>query len=234
MVRIKLMLGLAVLVVMAAGGSVAHAQSEPFQDVVVTTFGGATTNLGDNNCANPAIDDCGVPIAEGAACNANDGILDPTTGDGDVNEFGCYHLAGRVPAVGGTPCLFTDPDDAAENTIACSGTIVSTGNYQNLVCGTGTATGWATITTGIPGDDPIEIDYTITFVAGQGVMTITGDGQDGHGDGRGSGITGSGVVSITPVPPPPAGTAVGCVNTPATGFKVTGMVTIYLPDNGPV
>jgi hypothetical protein len=236
MVRIKLMLGLAVLVVMAAGTSVAQAQN-PNNDTVVTTFDGATTNLGDNNCANPATDDCGVPIAEGAACTANDGIDDPTTDDGDLNEFGCYHFTGNVPAnPPGAGCVFLDPTDTgvpSENNTACSGTIVSTGNYQNITCGTGTATGWATITTGIPGDDLIEIDYTITFVAGQGVMTINGDGQDGHTDGAGPGITGGGVVSILPTTTPPGPPPIGCVNAPATGFTVKGSTTMVLPDNGP-
>jgi hypothetical protein len=230
MVRIKFMLGLAALVVMVGATSVAQAQN-PNNDTLVTTFDGTTTQLGDNNCANPATDDCGVPINEPAAhpppytqCTATDGIGPLNTDTG----AGCFRFNGNVPAAASGTCVFNDPTDPTETQLMCHGTIVSEGSYNNVVCGTGTVDGWATITTGVLGDDPINIDYSIVLNNNRGPLVITGDGLDGHGDGPGNGIIGGGVVSITPTP------IGGCVPpTTATGFTVLGTMNITLPDNGP-
>jgi hypothetical protein len=231
MVRIKFMLGLAVLVVMAAGSSVAQAQN-PNNDTVVTTFDGTTgTVLGDNNnCPAGQTDDCNVPLVEPNPpaynqCAANDGI---DQGAMDQGEVGCFRFTGSVPAnPPGAGCVFADTTDPTERSLSCSGGIISEGNYTNQVCGTGTVDGWATITTNIPGDTSIDIDYTIVFTAGQGVLAILGDGQDKHSDG-GPMIVGGGAVSITPIP-----LVGGCVTVPATGFNVTGTANITMPDNGP-
>jgi hypothetical protein len=78
---------------------------------------------------------------------------------------------------------------------------VSNGHYDNIQCGTGTATGTAVITGAIN----VTLGYSITFTGGQGVLTLT------------SGGTGAGPVSIVPQ-------TGGCVTAPATSFTVTGSV----------
>jgi hypothetical protein len=186
---------------------------------MVTTFDGSTTALGDNNCGN-AVDGCGVPVAEGGACTATDGIA---PGIQDLNDPGCFSFAGSVPATPpGVGCVFADLLNASETGL-CTGTITSAGNYNNLVCGTGTVDGWATITTNVPGDQNIELDYTIIFVAGHGVVTVIPDAQDGHSDGAGP--IGAGVVDILPQP-----LIGGCVTTAATGFTATGLWVLTMND----
>lgn len=55
--------------------------------------------------------------------------------------------------------------------------ITSSGTYSNIVCGTGSASGSATVTwTGPIGSGSETVSYGITFVAGVGVMTGGADG----------------------------------------------------------
>ena len=92
--------------------------------------------------------------------------------------------------------------------------ISSSGSYTNIVCGTGTATGNA----GITGPEPYSINYTITFVAGLGVLVGSGGDTDGGPSGPAVGV-----VDIAPntdnhlVAPPPTSNA--CV----TDFLATGV-----------
>jgi hypothetical protein len=235
MFKVKLALVLSVAAVMAVGSSAAWAD-----DVLTTTFSGATQNLGDGNGSGddtiPGITLANPPTNPPTACPATDGIENPTGGDGDIGETGCYYFTGSLPVanppVGPVPasvtCSFADPTDSAEDMIGCSGSIESSGNYLNVVCGTGTATGTALIklNTSNTGDEYIGINYTILFVGGVGTLTVTGGTHesDGGSGPLGLGITGGGVVDITPVP------TTGCVTGPALGFNVIGHVTLYMPD----
>jgi hypothetical protein len=113
--------------------------------------------------------------------------------------------------------------------------IASNGNYTNTMCGTGGAGGSATISANPAALDlnhefPANIDYTIAFTAGQGILTVTGGS---HADGTGA--SGIGVVSIQPdptqglpdLPPPPIGPADGkCTH----GFVVEGAAVVTLTD----
>lgn len=102
-----------------------------------------------------------------------------------------------------------------EANTACS--VTSTGTYTNVVCGTGLATGNATITEGGGSDTYTVSNYTIVFVGGVGVVvapTIT----ESEADGDTVPGVGAGVVVLTPVGsavPPPTGL---CVTT----FTVVG------------
>jgi hypothetical protein len=79
--------------------------------------------------------------------------------------------------------------------------ISASGTYNNIQCGTGTAQGVATVS----GAVNTTLGFTITFAAGQGVLTVT------------SGGTGGGNVHIVP-------NVGGCVTGPATSFTVAGTI----------
>ena len=105
-----------------------------------------------------------------------------------------------------------DGDGALPEAGTCG--ISSSGTYTNIVCGTGTATGSASVT----GPEGYGINYTITFVAGLGVLLGSGADTDGGNNG-----TDVGIVDIAPntdnhaVAPPPTSNA--CV----TDFLATGV-----------
>ena len=93
--------------------------------------------------------------------------------------------------------------------------ITSSGSYLNLLCGTGTATGTATVAFS-NGQTFSNIGSTIAFVGGTGALAVTG------------GASGGGEVSIVPgdVPAPVgAGSGGNCVTTAVTQFKVYGNFT---------
>lgn len=138
--------------------------------------------------------------------------------DSDTVDF-TGTAAATVPLVGGSGtfsfnsnlCEMVSPPDGSAVSVgeagACS--LTAFGTYTSIVCGTGTASGTATLN----GPDGTETgNFTITFVNGQG--TVTGNVAEPDGDG-----TLSGTVEISPSSPqaPP-----GCTN----GFSVTGHLTI--------
>jgi hypothetical protein len=96
--------------------------------------------------------------------------------------------------------------DPAEVGTNCS--ITSSGTFANMVCGTGTAAGSATLSafTSVapPGSSEasITVSYHIQFVASVGILTVDGGG-------------GGGIVQITPVAPG------NCVTTDVGSFMVT-------------
>jgi hypothetical protein len=121
--------------------------------------------------------------------------------------------------------------------------ISSSGEYENIVCGTGGATskGSTTVTEAtnrvippLPAAGGFEgvssADYTINFVAGQGALVIS-DLKTNDGDSAGGG---TGVVNITPTqstpstsPLNPLGTNVPCITGDVTQFTATGAFTAY-------
>jgi len=67
-------------------------------------------------------------------------------------------------------CTAVDPDDG----VVASCTINASGSFTNIVCGTGSASGTATISD--PSDGGVTVTFSITFVAGVGVLTGSAQG----------------------------------------------------------
>jgi hypothetical protein len=131
----------------------------------------------------------------------------PTT-----TETGTYQFAGNATCV----AVEGDTGDAATNSGVYSTHITSSGNYTNLVCGTGTATSTAANTTlsGFPSPEgPVNTAYTIRFTAGAGALQITGGFTPQH-----SSVTGGGYVQIVPAQG-------NCANTDVSAFTVAGSFT---------
>jgi hypothetical protein len=116
-----------------------------------------------------------------------------------------------------------DPNDGGplqdvDSPVGCS--INSSGTFTNGTCGTGVATGTATITEGadvaptskLP-SDTYNVTYTITFINGSGVLTGTATEQ---GSGETASVTGA--VQIVP-------TTGNCVTTGVSAFDVVGSIT---------
>ena len=95
-------------------------------------------------------------------------------------------------------------------------TITATGTYDNLVCGTGTAGGNATLTG--PGINLVS-PFALTFVSGAGKLSFSNPtGTIGSDDINGG--DGSGYVEIVPTGSP--GGTNPCVNGNVTSFTVLG------------
>jgi hypothetical protein len=93
----------------------------------------------------------------------------------------------------------------------------SSGTYTSIVCGTGTATGTATITEG-QGSDSYNVSYSITFVAGIGLLLGSATEAGSAESGPVVGVVQISPAGIGPVPPiPPTGNE-DCV----TSFSVIG------------
>jgi hypothetical protein len=109
-----------------------------------------------------------------------------------------------IPVTGGNTGTYTFSGTAncvTANGAQTSTPVLSSGTYNNIQCGTGTAVGSVSVT-GIG-----SFSYSITFAAGQGVLTATSPGDQGGGP-----------VTIVPQPG-------GCVTGPVTQFTVAGELT---------
>lgn len=178
-----------------------------------------------------------VALVAGPAAQATDhtafsfsgatNALTPIPPSATMNTTGSYSFAGNVPNPTDPACSFSD--DLGTNVVStsnCTGTITSSGTYSNITCGTGSATGTATITSGnlaeqagaTANDSPFTTGYTITFAAGAGTLIVT-SGSDSDGDGN---ARGGGSVVLTQL------SGENCATTGATGFDVTGHVTATL------
>jgi hypothetical protein len=128
-------------------------------------------------------------------------------------QQGYFHFQG--PGV----CTVTAGDPSEIGTSGLT-TLSSDGSYagqlagQLTPCGTGTANGTAQVTVA---GETYTINYTITFVNGQGTLTIN-SGADSDGDV--SSVVGGGSVTITPVP------NTGCTLSAATGFSVVYTINL--------
>ena len=129
----------------------------------------------------------------GVAGNLTPAIL-PITNPGGVLETGTYTFSGGC-------AVAVSSDDLPAVSTSCS--ITSAGSYLNVLCGTGTATGGATVASSI---ESATVSYTIVFVAGLGLQVVT------------SPVGGVGVVSIVPT----NATSGGCVTAAVSSFNVTG------------
>jgi hypothetical protein len=151
-----------------------------------------------------------------------------TAGTGGVDD-----ILGDTSDDGG-PLDTDDGDFAFNGGVACAGAdaagpaivgpgpynISASGTYQNLLCGTGTANGTATLT-GDVDDTSIDFVFNITFAAGVGELslTVTGGTADlGATTETIQGGGGRGVISIVPSPEDGG----NCVTTDVTQFFVNG------------
>lgn len=156
-------------------------------------------------------------IAPGViSCSSSSGTGVPWVGGyGNFSFF-----ADANPVVGLTPswCIFQVSAPPPSASVGCQ--INASGSYSNIVCGTGTATGSATLTAnppaieGVGASVDVTVNFDILFVGGVGVVT----GATSAGT---LGVV-AGVVVLTPLGssvPPPAGSCV-------SSFTVVGVTAI--------
>lgn len=195
-----------------------------FAALGLMAFGGASASAGTYTCS-----------FDGLAGTANSD--DPADGgvssvqrdleDNDLLDFD----AGSYEFTGGGTCIHVDNDDGSDGTGVYTGTISSTGRYNNQICGTGTATsnaanGGSTSVTveGSPTGNPLadaegpvsDVDYHIDFTGGNGLLTIN-SATNANGETGG----GAGYVNIHP-------SQGNCVNESVKEFLVSGSFTVDL------
>jgi len=113
------------------------------------------------------------------------GAATPTPAVGLTGGSGTYTFSGPAH------CTGSGEDDG--NIVAQAVTISSSGDYSNIVCGTGGVTnGVSTVTLG---DDTWTVNYKITFAGGQGALTGTASDSS---DGDSGTLTVAGTASIVP------------------------------------
>jgi hypothetical protein len=163
----------------------------------------------------PPVSDAAAVVFSGVATLGTNILPAPATGGS-----GGYGFTGSCLVSAGVS--LGNPLNDSQETLTCS-RIDSTGTYNNIVCGTGTATGSATVTaTGSDGsDESVVVNYTIVFAAGVGALVITG----GHevADPADTVAPGAGAVLLTNL----AGeSCAGPGN--VTGFNITGAAEITI------
>jgi len=163
--------------------------------------------------ATPVLDPNQICFYSVATLIGHGAFIDVPQGDGsDTVDFTATttSLTPPVGAVGGTGS-YTFASSACEMVSApevgaC--TLVSSGTYSNIVCGTGTWSGTANLN----GPDGSEsMSYTITFEDGTGELTGSMNANDGP-------ATVTGIVDLTP-------SGGNCVNG-TTQFTIVGHLTI--------
>jgi hypothetical protein len=174
-------LALGVLSVLAVAAPAAQAQATMAELGCVLSPGGVTGTAGVDDI----VGDVGDP----------GGPLDTDTGTFDFD--GTAACAGTD--VGGSPAVV----------LPGTYTIAADGTYENLLCGTGTANGAATLNGGLTS---IQASFGVRFVAGVGKMWIVVTGGTFQGGG------GDGVISITN----PQAAGGNCITTDMTSFPVNG------------
>jgi hypothetical protein len=142
---------------------------------------------------------------------------------------GCVSVTPGVPVMGGTGsfagpigcslpiptvcAIQSDPDITTDIELATPCSLSSiTGSYNNTICGTGDATGSASIDAPGAGDD-YSVNFAIRFVAGQGLFTGVATAAGEEPD------TVTGVVDILPTAPlvPPC---------PVTQFRFSAVLAL--------
>jgi hypothetical protein len=109
--------------------------------------------------------------------------------DGSADsENGTFTFAGGINCVG-------------TQGVQLGGTVNASGAYSNTLCGTGSATGAATLTSGAR---TVNVTFTIQFIGGAGVIQVT------------SGATGAGYAQLVP------NQDGNCVTTDVSRFQVLG------------
>ena len=110
-------------------------------------------------------------------------------------------LADRSPDFEDGTFTFSGAVTCAGNNGVETGTVDASGTYRNILCGTGNATGNATVS--VP-SNTVNVGFTIDFVGGNGAIRIT------------SGATGTGDAQLVPI------NHGNCVDTDVTDFDVFG------------
>jgi hypothetical protein len=168
-----------------------------------------------------AIFAAGALAASPLVASANDGDVDAAVFAGETTTltqvqlvggsgsftFDTTHFEGQAGQCVGVVSTDNPPSTLPEVAAGCS--IGSTGGYSNIVCGTGTASGTATLGES-DGSDTYGIG--IIFVAGLGVVTSPGLPAVPNG-----GLVG--VVQLLPSVDAPIASPPGCVN----AFSVVGV-----------
>jgi hypothetical protein len=207
----------------AAITALALPASSQATDVVACTYTGETSNLTDI----PSILADVTPGGGGNGAGVETGSYSFATAPflNTVDATLCLHVDDDTP--------LTDPNDTGLYTAK----VAADGTYANLLCGTGTTDGSATLTLLGPVDsdiDNVTFDYHIDFVGGQGVgqtvadlsqpiLGVTVGGNSAatvhHGTDPDRPITGAGTVHI--IGHAPANT-IPCVTGSVSDFDVLG------------
>ena len=219
-----------VLTCLAAGAGAlavpASSVATPGTDLFTCTFNGRTTGMTDI----PGILASEQQFLGDAVDDALSAIPGNQAGEtGIIVEGGTYAFGTTPPDLGvSNACYHIDVDGAlgldptGPNTSGYPMSMGASGGYENVLCGTGTTAGNATITlTGNPEVSSITFSYTIAFAAGQGAAAALGGTMSGGGGTRS--VAGAGVVHLDPIA---ASTAVvACADSDAAGFNASGAVT---------
>jgi hypothetical protein len=185
-----------ILGVMAATSAVLGASALPAsaQTVGVIAFDGTTSSVTCKaGTLPPPLPPEPVPVV---GCPGGSGI--PYVGGVGGYAFN----TGAAPVLGVTSlppfCVIVGASALGATGNAAAGTscsVSSSGVYFNVVCGTGTASGSATITAGTPlvnvGSTPVPTSvssYTIVFVGGVGVLVTTSINFSSGPSGDGAGV----------------------------------------------
>lgn len=164
------------------------------------------------------------------------GQLNATSSTPPVGTNGVFWWVGGTGfykyAAGSTvPCvqLYSDPDVPASielpTNTGCT-LDLGTGSFTSIVCGTGNASGssGSLVETGLDPDTTTSISYTLTFIAGIGVLTGTGTESDSGA------ATLTGVMLMTPEIPLGTPSLTG----PCTaGFNLVGALVVGEPVTAP-
>ena len=149
----------------------------------------------------PATDDAG--ISDAASFVGNAVVTSGSTCGANV----CWVGGNGTFTFNSTTCEYASVEAGAV-VPAGSCTVTASGSFSNITCGTGSATGTATITPlsgPDAGEGPTTASFSITFANGQGV--ITGSALEGDGD-NGS-LAGAVEISPTAGGSPPSVSAPG-------------------------
>jgi hypothetical protein len=185
----------------------------------------------------PGVTDIEADLADG---DRGDGTANPITGDprlddtdeGTAANDGTYGFTTAGAATGAAACIGVNDDQGRTGwpsqlpADGDTGDITSSGDYNNQICGTGTATSrpGTTITSDngrMPGVS--DATYGIVFIAGQGQLDISSiSGPPSTPPGYTNANGPEGVVNITP-------THGNCINEPVTEFQATGAFTVHIP-----
>jgi hypothetical protein len=163
------------------------------------------------------LSDLGLVVFHGSATLSGTipGGVPPQTGGG-----GTFRFEGDADA----SLIYSDPVEGLEpgDPIGFAGHIHATGTYQNVVCGTGSVSGDATVASD---DDNFYVSFTIDYVAGVGVLVVNNAASD---DGDTGGV-GAGIVLLSNINN--AGQPDECTGD-TTGFQVEAAVTHTVFEGG--
>ncbi len=161
-----------------------------------------------------------VPVASASAGTQTACTFDGVTGNlspaiPSILEDGSTDTeTGQFTFNGGVTCAGNDRGNPV-NPTAETGSVSASGNYSNILCGTGRAEGDATVT--LP-SGTVQAHFVIDFTGGNGVITITAAVRS-TGE---TGGTGRGDAQLRPA-------SGNCVNQSVSAFQVVGGFTTIFP-----